>query len=56
MTAILAFITTHLDLILLIALAVSEYLAQTKRVKANSILQLIITGLKKLKQRDGKIG
>ena len=56
MAALLAFIVAHLDLILLIALAVSEWLAQTKRTKANSLLQLAISGLKKLKPKDEKIG
>jgi hypothetical protein len=56
MTALFAFIVAHLDLILLIALAVSEWLAQTKRTKANSILQLVIAGLKKLKPKDDKVG
>ena len=56
MAALLAFIVAHLDLILLIALAVSEWLAQTNRTKANSILQLAISGLKKLKPKDDKIG
>lgn len=56
MAALLAFIVAHLDLILLIALAVSEWLAQTKRTKANSLLQLAISGLKKLKPKDDKIG
>ena len=52
----LAFIVAHLDLILLILLAVSEWLAQTNRTKANSILQLVISGLKKLKPKDEKVG
>jgi hypothetical protein len=54
--AVLGFILAHLDLILLLLLALSEYLAQTNKTKANSILQLAISGLKKLKPKDGKIG
>jgi len=56
MSAILAFVVAHIDLILLILLAVSEYLAMTKRVKANSILQLVIQALKKIKGKDKLVG
>jgi hypothetical protein len=53
--AVFGFILAHLDLILLLLLALSEYLAQTNKTKANSILQLVIDTLKKLK-KDDKVG
>ena len=43
------FFTENWELIVLALLAVSEVLAQINKVKANSVFQLIVNLLKKLK-------
>ena len=46
----------HLDLVLLILLALSEVLAETNKTRANSVIQLVVQVLKKIKGKDTKVG
>ena len=40
--ATIAFVRDHLDIILLILLATSEWLSMNRKVRANGVLQLLI--------------
>jgi hypothetical protein len=53
--ATIAFLSAHLDLILLVLLALSEWLAMNKKIKANSVIQLLIQLVRSL-IKDKKVG